>query len=300
MGELEAWGSVSWSRAAPELHVRGTLPVVPGVCMVGSRDPTPPAVELAAELAAEVVARGWAVWSGGAKGIDRAAHEAALAAGGITVAVVAGPIDRPHPAEHAELYARIVAAGGALLSLQPTGGDVRRYYFVWRDQLMAGVADATVVIQARVGSGARHTAFTADRLKRPLFITAYPPWLPEGRGGTELVARGIGKPLIDRDTTMKAIGEHVEAVRLLGPARRQLSIAWAPAISNAAATAPLDPDAEAVLAVLDDEPLHVDVLCSRARLSAQRVSVALFELLVRGICREVPSRGWQRVLTSPR
>ena len=102
-----------WARPAPPLYLRGRLPERPGVAIVGTREPCPEALSFARRLAKALVGDGWAIWSGGAKGIDLAAHEGALSAGGPTVWVGAGGFDRPYPEKHAALLPRILAAGGA-------------------------------------------------------------------------------------------------------------------------------------------------------------------------------------------
>jgi DNA processing protein len=299
MGELEL-AAGSWARAAPSLYARGPLPTDPGICIVGSRHPEPEAAALAAAVAEAVVARGWVVWSGGAEGIDRSAHEAAMRAGGTTVAVVAGGLDKPYPPKHADLYATILASGGALLSLQPEGARLESYHFVWRDELMAGLSLAAVLVQARLRSGSLYTARAARRMNRPVYCVTYPPWQEIGIGGSRLVARGRAKALVDVEPMLREIEPLVSAWRLLGPSRQQLALPWCPEPLPLDEVAPLGPDTDAVLATLADAPVRMDAICRVAGLPVQRVSVALLSLMIRGSVREVPPDSWQRVLSSPR
>src|SRR4051812_18476498 len=104
---------------APPLYLRGPLPARPGVAVVGTREPSDQALAFTRALVLELGQAGLAIWSGGARGIDAAAHEAALEAGVPTVVVAGGGLDRPYPPEHAPLYARVLAGGGALCARVP-------------------------------------------------------------------------------------------------------------------------------------------------------------------------------------
>ena len=122
---------------------------------------------MASLLAAGVADRGFAVVSGGAYGIDAAAHHAAMVAGGITVAVLAGGVDVPYPRGNASLLARITETG-LLVSEVPPGGTPWRQRFLSRNRLIAAMSAATVIVEAGLRSGALNTARHARRLGRPL------------------------------------------------------------------------------------------------------------------------------------
>ncbi|HTJ84752.1 MAG TPA: DNA-processing protein DprA, partial [Polyangiaceae bacterium] len=96
------------TQAAVPLRVRGALSIAPAVAIVGTREATPPALAFARELAAGVARAGVAVWSGGAEGIDTAAHEGALSVGGATVVVLGSGLDYTFPAANAGLFERVV------------------------------------------------------------------------------------------------------------------------------------------------------------------------------------------------
>src|SRR5690348_13223843 len=100
----------------PTLYLRGALPHARGVAVVGTREPTAEAAAFTRALVRDLAAQGLSIWSGGALGIDAAAHEAALACGAPTVVVMGGGLGRPYPREHAPLFERVVAHGGALLA----------------------------------------------------------------------------------------------------------------------------------------------------------------------------------------
>ncbi|KUH90628.1 DNA-processing protein DprA [Mycobacterium sp. IS-1556] len=133
--------------------------------VVGTRAATAYGEFVAADFATGLAERDVAVVSGGAFGIDGAAHRSALAADGLTVAVLAGGIDVPYPAGHAALLRRI-AEHGLLLSEYPPGVRPARHRFLTRNRLVAALAGATVVVEAGARSGAANTAAWARSLGR--------------------------------------------------------------------------------------------------------------------------------------
>ncbi|CAM3009637.1 DNA-processing protein DprA [Skermania piniformis] len=136
------------------------------VAVVGTRAPSGYGVAVAGELAGDLAADGWTIVSGAALGIDAAAHRAALAVGGCTIAVLACGVDLPYPAQHTRLLAEI-AESGLVISEYPPGIVPARYRFLERNRHVAGLADAVVVVEAGWRSGARNTAAWARRLGRP-------------------------------------------------------------------------------------------------------------------------------------
>jgi DNA processing protein len=155
--------------AAPHaLWVRGDVEVLhlQGVAIVGARAATSYGEHVAQELAADL-AQHHLIVSGAAYGIDGAAHRAALAVGGKTVAYLAGGSDRPYPAGHANLIERIAAAG-AVVSEVPPGSAPTKWRFLARNRLIAAHADAVVVVEAGYRSGSLNTAGHAVSLGVPL------------------------------------------------------------------------------------------------------------------------------------
>ena len=136
--------------------------------LVGSRASTPYGEDTAASLAAAFAAGGGTVVSGGAYGIDAAAHRGALAAdGGATIAVLAGGLDRLYPRGNTELLERI-RDRHLVLSEAPPGTAPTRWRFLARNRLIAALSQATVVVEAAWRSGALSTARLADQLSRPV------------------------------------------------------------------------------------------------------------------------------------
>jgi DNA processing protein len=143
------------------------------VAVVGSRASTAYGEHVAAELGHQLGERGWTVVSGGAYGIDAAAHRGALAAEAPTVAVLASGVDRPYPAAHGALFTRIAEAG-LLVSEWPPGCAPLRHRFLVRNRLIAALTRGTVVVEAAARSGAQATAKRARRLGRELLVVPGP------------------------------------------------------------------------------------------------------------------------------
>lgn len=135
------------------------------VAVVGSRASTHYGDHVAAEVGHGLAERGWTVVSGGALGIDAAAHRGALAGAGPTVAVLACGVDRVYPASHARLFDRI-GEHGLLLSEWPPGSDPHRHRFLVRNRIIAALGRGTVLVEAGLRSGARFTLGRARALNR--------------------------------------------------------------------------------------------------------------------------------------
>lgn len=186
-------------RAPLALWVVGTEPLGEvaerAAAIVGTRASTGYGEHVAAEMAGALAAREVAVVSGGAYGIDGAAHRGALAADGVTVAVLAGGLDVPYPAGHSALLHRI-GANGVLVTEYPPGVRPARHRFLTRNRLVAALAGATVVVEAGIRSGSASTAAWARALGRvvcavpgPVTSTASAGCHALIRAGAELVTR---------------------------------------------------------------------------------------------------------------
>lgn len=163
--------------------------------VVGTRASTGYGEHVTAELAAGLCERDVAVVSGGAYGIDGAAHRSALSVDGVTVAVLAGGVDVPYPAGHSALLHR-VRCSGLLISEYPPGLRPARHRFLVRNRLVAALSRATVVVEAGLRSGAANTAAWARALGRVVCAVPGPVTSSASagchaliRGGAELVTR---------------------------------------------------------------------------------------------------------------
>lgn len=164
--------------------------------LVGSRASSGYGELVTGQLAAGLAARGFAVVSGGAYGIDGTAHRATLAAGGTTIAVLAGGLDRFYPAGHDELLQR-VAARGCVVAEAPSGVPPTRWRFLARNRLIAALASVTVVVEAGGRSGSINTAGHAASLGRPL--GAVPGPVTSGASaGCHRLLRDYGAAVIER------------------------------------------------------------------------------------------------------
>ncbi|HEX3316683.1 MAG TPA: DNA-processing protein DprA [Solirubrobacteraceae bacterium] len=183
----------AWERFA-------SLAFGPTVALVGARRASGYGLEAAGALGRDLAAAGVAVVSGMALGVDSAAHSGALDAGGATVAVLAGSAHRPYPASKRRLHGRIVSAG-CVVSEQPPGAAVRRWSFPARNRIIAGLAQATVVVEASVTSGSLITAECARALGRDVGAVPGQVTSPLAAGPNDLlfdgalVVRGAGDVL---------------------------------------------------------------------------------------------------------
>lgn len=143
------------------------------VSVVGARAATAYGSHVATEISAALAERGWTVLSGGAYGVDGAAHRGALAADGVTVAVLACGVDDPYPRGNHELF-EAIAAHGVLASEWPPGRNPTRLRFLVRNRVIAALARGTVVVEAALRSGALNTARYARDLCRPLMAVPGP------------------------------------------------------------------------------------------------------------------------------
>ncbi|WP_086991920.1 DNA-processing protein DprA [Agrococcus casei] len=158
------------------------------VAIVGSREPVTGALQYAHDVAAELGRRGLTVVSGLAKGIDAAAHAAALSVGARTVAIVGTGVDRIYPRENQGLYKEILQEGQILSQFWP-GSSPTRASFPMRNVTMSGYSGATLIVTASEKSGTKHQAYAAVNHGRPLFLTHQ---VAEGTSwGRDYVERGV-------------------------------------------------------------------------------------------------------------
>ena len=233
----------------PGLHVRGAM-VEPArsVAIVGSRAASAEACATAHALAVHAASAGVQVVSGGAIGIDAAAHRGALAGGGHTVVVLGTGLDVIYPDRHRALFAAIVAAGGALVTAYPEGTPAHPGNFVRRNQVIAALADVVVVVAASGRSGSLHTARAALDLGRALAATP-------GTPGTQmLIASGASPVATGADLDLVLAGERLRPARPEPTAdgRRVLT-----ALASAARPRTIDD-----LAADDELALAVGTLCA--------------------------------------
>ncbi|MFF2466500.1 DNA-processing protein DprA [Streptomyces mirabilis] len=199
-----------WVRGRPSLRIWALR----SVAVVGARACTEYGAHMAATLGAGLAERGWVVVSGGAYGVDGAAHRGALGAGGATVAVLACGVDRPYPRGHIELITRI-AEQGLVVGELPPGGHPTPSRFILRNRVIAALTRGTVVVEAAYRSGALVTARAAQRLGR--FAMGVPGPVTSGlSAGVHELLRGEAVLVTDAADVAELVGDIGE----LAPDRR--------------------------------------------------------------------------------
>ena len=170
------------------LIVKGDLSILnnPSLAIVGTRNPTPYGVRLAGDFAAGFVDREWDIISGGAYGIDTAAHRGALVAEGRTIAVIASGIDVQYPAGNARLFDEICENGAIISEVMP-GVTAMPHRFLIRNRLIAALSLSTLVVEAAFRSGSLRTARDAAELLRPVMAIPGPISSPSSEGCHRLI-----------------------------------------------------------------------------------------------------------------
>lgn len=263
------------------LWVRGAPPVAArAIALVGARASTTYGERVTVDLAVELARRGWVVVSGGAYGIDAAAHRGALLGEGVTHVVLAGGVDRAYPAGNARLLEEVVRAGGSLVSEVPPGSVPSRARFLQRNRLIAASSLATVVVEAAWRSGAASTAHHAARLLRP--VGAVP--------GPVTSAASAGCHRLLRDGVAVCVTDAAEAIELAGDVGPDLAPAGDSGVVRP--TDGLDPLARQVHDGLSRRTgRDVATVAARAGTTVPQARAMLGLLELEGLARRVAS-GW--------
>jgi DNA processing protein len=255
------------------------------VAIVGSRGASAYGLERAAALAAPLAASGLLIVSGLARGIDAAAHRAAMEAGGLTLAVLGTGADVVYPAEHARLAGRI-RERGALVTEFPPGTPPIRPNFPRRNRIIAGLSLAVVVVEAAGKSGSLVTARWAEEEGRALLAVP-------GRAG-EQTSEGTLALLLDGAAL--ALGAEDILDELPGEVRASLGTASGPATAGDPSTLEkVDGDARLVFDALPlHDERHLDELLADLDMPPERVLVGLFELELAGLAEQLPGVRFRR------
>lgn len=292
--------------APPLLFVRGNpgLLLARCVAMVGARAATPYGVRVARQVAAELARAGLVVVSGLALGVDAAAHQGALEAGGATLAFLACGPERIYPNAHRGLAGQ-VAAQGAVVSEFPVGAPPRSFHFPYRNRLISAISEAVVVVEARIRSGSLTTADHAARQGVDVWAVPGPVDRPTSQGPHRLLREGAA-PLTSAADLLEQLG--------LSPPRRKTaarakskagagagagaesSAAWegaALAFAGSAASAdspspaaPADALARGALEALRAEPRDEEELSALLKAAPGAIAAALAQLEIEGLaCR---------------
>ena len=269
----------------PILFVRGELSALcePQLAVVGSRNPTPAATEITFDVARQLAGCGIVVTSGLALGIDAAAHRGALEGGGRTVAVLGSGLDRIYPAAHAELAAR-VAAAGALVSEFPPGTPPRPSHFPRRNRVISGLSLGVLVTEAAARSGALITARLAGEQGREVFAVPGSILNPLTRGCHALIRQGA-KLVQDVSDILEEIAPQMIAAQAVPAAHSGTEELRAHSLGEVEGC---------VLAQLAFEPTSVDTLVERTGLTPEVVSSILCDLELKGVVSALPGALYAR------
>lgn len=251
----------------------------PRITIVGTRRATAYGTRVARDFAGAFAARGVAVVSGMALGIDGRAHEAALAAGVLTVAVLGCGVDVVYPPRHRALYG-LIAAKGLVMSELPSGTPPTRWTFPNRNRLLAALGDGAVVVEGSATSGAMQTGDQAAQLGRPVFAVPGSIYA-EGHRGCNLLIRDGAIPAIEPEATVE---EFLLQTRIERGERRPPERAGRPGGTRQDPFADLvAAGREAILEAMEERPCSIDALVLRTGMTARRLTAALAELELAGL-----------------
>lgn len=261
----------------PVLYVKGEL--LPeddwAVAVVGTRHASVYGKEAARQLAGDLAQNGVTVVSGLAAGIDAVAHQAALDAGGRTLAVLGSGVDVIYPEQNRRLAEQIIAQG-ALLAEYPLGTRPERSNFPPRNRLISGLSLGTVVVEAGTRSGALITSDFAAEQGREVFAVPGSIFQRTCEGTNRLIQDGA-KPVVSVNDVLE-----------------ELNLAQVTQQAEVRAVVPTTPTERVLLDLLTAEPLHVDALGRAANLPAPTVSGTLALLELKGLARQVSSMTYVR------
>nr|WP_319387067.1 DNA-processing protein DprA [uncultured Roseibium sp.] len=242
--------------------------------IVGARNASLSGRKLAAGFARDLGAQGIAIASGLARGIDAAAHEAALQTG--TLAVFAGGLNVLYPPEHGRLLAAILDAGGAAISEMPFGWKPRGRDFPRRNRLISGVSLAVVVIEAAKRSGSLHTARYALEQNRDIYAVPGSPLDPRSEGANGLIRQGATLARSARDVLEGMAGRSGSALPLFSGLSETIQR------QDADPEEPVDATRCRIIEALGPAPMELDELIRFVEADARTVNVVLLELELAG------------------
>jgi len=280
----------SMERHPIALFVVGNLEVLndPQLAVVGTRNPTPQGRDTAREFSEYLAGRGLTVTSGLAEGIDSAAHRGALAAQGVTLAVLGSGVDVIYPRSNVPLAEEILDQG-ALISAFPLGTPPRRDNFPQRNEIIAGLSLGTLVIEAARRSGSLITARWAAELGREVFAVPGSIHNPLSRGCHELIRQGAKLTETAHDILSELDFSGFFAARTRAVPSRPAAARDATAMDN---------DHKILLDALGFDPADLDVLVVRTGFKPDAVSSMMLILELEGHVQAAPGGRYSRVVRS--
>ena len=295
-GRLLAMGETGYPDLLLHIHSAPPLVAIAGnpdldwrrtVAIVGARNASAAGQKFARLLAEDLGDAGFVVVSGLARGIDAAAHLAALRTG--TAAVLAGGMDHIYPHENVPLAQRIVSEGGVLITEMPLGWEPRARDFPRRNRIVSGLALGTVVVEAAKRSGSLITARLALEQNREVFAVPGSPLDPRAEGGNALIQQGA--------RLITSAADIIEVLREADPSRTSLlEPDWLPDTAEIDFAPPSDTDRNRLLDAMSLTPTAVDELVIATGIAAGRIQTLILELDLDG---RLEWSGGQRVALRP-
>lgn len=265
----------------PVLYIRGTLKPEDrwAVALVGTRRVTSYGQQVTEQVATYLARNGITVISGLARGVDGIAHQTALNNGGRTMAVLGSGLDQLYPPEHRALAERISGSGAIISDYFPdTPPDAAN--FPPRNRIIAGLALATVVVEAGEKSGALITATFAAEQGRDVFAVPGPIYAPQSKGTNRLIREGA-QPLLSPEDILEA-----------------LNLKKVDQYKQASLLLPVDELEEKLLTILELEPVYIDEIQARAGFPVEKVAAALTMMELKGMVRQIGGMTYMAVRES--
>ncbi|HIK20210.1 MAG TPA: DNA-protecting protein DprA [Synechococcus sp. M44_DOE_062] len=262
----------------PVLYVLGKCPdwEQPAIAIVGTRAPTAYGLHWTKQISAALVEAGCVVVSGLAAGIDGAAHQACLDAGGQTVAVVGTGVDQVYPSHHRPLY-RCILKQGAILSEYPPGTPPAKEHFPQRNRIIAGLCRATLVMEAPETSGALITAHLANHYGREVYALPGNIDTAAARGCLHLIRSGAGM-ILGIEDLLKDLG----------------LVQGSPPKTEPQPVAPTDPRQQILWQAIGTEILSIDALAQATQMDITTLSSTLLLMELEGWLVQLPGMRYRR------
>ncbi len=271
----------------PVLYIRGKLyPRQPSVAVVGSRRATAYGLNATRKIAGELAEHGWTIVSGMARGIDTAAHKAALAAGKRTIAVLGTGLNVIYPRQNAKLYNEI-AESGALVSEFFLDTEPRGHHFPVRNRIISGLCYATVVVEAARRSGALITARLALEQGREVFAVPGSIDSATSRGPHFLIRQGAH--LVENAHQVTD-----ELADQLDPGLIEAAPGIKPGAGNKPAGIELSAAERKILELIGPEPVHIDEIATGTDTGPGQLASILLQLELKGAVVQRPGKFFQR------
>jgi len=268
------------------LFIRGSLEEKKTcVAIVGTRSPTRYGMDASRLFASELSRHGICIISGLARGIDGAAHRAAIEESCCTVAVLGSGLDIIYPKEHEKLAMNIIESGGALLSEYPLGFPPKKENFPKRNRILAGLSDAVIVVEARTRSGALITARLALEQGKDIYAIPGSIFSPCSEATHQLIKDGASLVMYPKDVLLDLHGF-----------ASQFPVFCIQ--NNIIHDDSLSEEEKQILSILDYYPTHIDLLCSKMNMPENLSLSALTSLELKGLIFSLPGKLYQKTVKS--